>query len=194
MKFRKQRDKYRKHYAKGIPRGRVILVHGFNVRDGGEGSIDKLIPYLLELGYNVVEFDYGYRFLFGVRFCSEKDTRRLMDLWKPGDIPVGHSNGCTLISRAIDKGMPVKRAVFIHPALNKDWEPNPLHPIERIDVFYSKEDRATWAAKFLLFHRWGAMGTDGPQGDDPRMMGHEEDQSHSGGFKEHPEKYVETLA
>ncbi len=38
---------------------RVILIHGFNVRDGGEGSIDKLKPLLKDNGYEPIDFDYG---------------------------------------------------------------------------------------------------------------------------------------
>ena len=175
-------------------KGRVILVHGFNVRDGGLGSIDKLIPYILKAGYDVREYDYGFRLLLGVRWRSKEDAQGLFDLYQPGDIVIGHSNGGHLIARAIEMGMPVKHAVMIHPALDRDWEPPALHPVEQIHVYYSGQDIATWAAQFLPWHKWGAMGTVGPTSADPRLSGHREKASHSGGFITHPGRYVESLA
>lgn len=179
-------------YARPI-KGRVILVHGFNVRDGGRNSIDRLIPFILKKGYDVTEYDYGFRLLLGVRFRSKADAQGLIDLYRPGDIVIGHSNGGHLIALAIEKGLPVKHVVMIHPALNKNWEPPPMHPVEQIHVYYSGQDIATWAAKFLPFHKWGAMGTVGPTSLDARLIGHKEKQSHSGGFIAHPGRYVESL-
>ncbi|MEJ1402648.1 MAG: hypothetical protein RPU73_02030 [Candidatus Sedimenticola sp. (ex Thyasira tokunagai)] len=173
---------------------RVILVHGFNVADGGKKTIDRLIPCLIERRRHVVQYDYGYRFLLGVRLRSKEDARGLMDIYRPGDIVIGHSNGAHLIALAIEMGMPVKRAIMIHPALNKDWRPPYDHPIEEIHVYYSGKDVATWMAKFLPFHKWGAMGTVGPTSADSRLIGHQEEQSHSGGFVEHPWRYLEFLS
>ena len=173
---------------------RIILVHGFNVSDGGLSTIDRLIPALLDKGAWVIkQFDYGWRGLLGVRIMSTSDAKGLMKLYKPGDIVIGHSNGCALIALAIEKGMPVTHCIFIHPALNKGWCPPMDHPVKQIHVYYSSQDRATWWARLLPFHKWGAMGTVGPTADDPRLIGHPENQSHSGGFAEHPEKYLETL-
>lgn len=174
-------------------RRRVVLVHGFNVRDGGRGSIDRLIPHIERLGYEVVEFDYGFRFLLGVRFCSGSDARALAAICHPEDILIGHSNGGALIARAIEMGAPIKHAILIHPALDRDWSPPALHPVEQIHVYYSGRDIATWAAQWLPWHRWGAMGTVGPTSADHRLIGHPDGQTHSGGFATHPERYIETL-
>lgn len=175
------------------PKGRVILVHGFNVRDGGRGSIDRLIPHIVKRGYDVVEYDYGFRFLLGVRFRSQSDAEGLLALYRPGDIVIGHSNGGHLIARAIEMGMAVRHAVMIHPALDRDWAPPPMHPVEQIHVYYSGRDVATWLARLLPKHMWGAMGTVGPEADDIRLIGHPEDQTHSGGFRDHPDAYLASL-
>jgi len=171
---------------------RVILVHGFNVSDGGEATVDRLLLFLEAMGYEVIQYDYGWRGLFGVRFMSKRDSQGLMDLFKPGDIVIGHSNGGHLIARAIEKGMPVKHAIMIHPALDKDWYPPDGHPVKEVHIYWSPQDKATWWSQWSPW-MWGGMGTYGPTSGDLRMVSHKEDQSHSGGFSEHPSKYVESL-
>lgn len=180
--------------AFGKCRGRVLITHGFNVSDGGEGSVGKLIPFLRVMGYTVALYSYPYRFLVGALLCDDEDTRGLMDAFQEGDVIIGHSNGGKLIAMAIEAGLPVEHAVLIHPALDRDWEPPKDHPIKRIDVYYSGKDMATWFARFSPW-KWGAMGTVGPISKHPCFEGarHEENQRHSTGFDVHPDKYLESL-
>jgi len=145
---------------------RVILVHGFNVRDKGAGSIDKLEPYLKARDFRVSQFDYGWLFLLGVRFKTRKHARRLAAMSQPGDFAIGHSNGCNLIVEAAWRGARFKRVVFINPALDSD---TPLPPqIERADVWHSPSDKAVRFARFLWFHPWGEMGATGYTGSGSR--------------------------
>lgn len=171
---------------------RVILVHGFNVSDGGARTIDLMIPHLEAAGHEVVQFDYGWRGLLGVRFMSKNDARALMRLYRDGDVVIGHSNGGHIIAIAIELGMPVEHVIMIHPALDTDWAPPEGHPVKEVYVYYSSRDKATWWSQFSPW-KWGGMGTYGPTSDDSRMIGLLEDQTHSGGFVEHPKRYFETL-
>lgn len=168
---------------------RIILVYGFNTSDGGAKTVARLSPYLRRLGYEVITYDYGYRFLLGALVKGKSDAKGLVDLYQPGDIVIGHSNGCKLIAMAIEMGMPVVRTIFIHPALDKDWVPPLKHPVQRIDVYYSHLDKATWWAQFSPW-KWGGMGTYGPISNDIRFVRHRERQRHSAGFIEHPKKYI----
>jgi hypothetical protein len=147
-------------------RPRAILVHGFNVRDKGAGSIDKLGSYLEARAFRIQQFDYGWLFLLGVRMKTRKHARRLAAMSQPGDVAVGHSNGCNLIVEAAWRGARFKRVVFINPALDAD---TPLPPqIDRCDVWHSPSDQAVRFARFLWFHPWGNMGAIGYVGNSKR--------------------------
>ena len=146
---------------------KVYLIHGFNLTDWGAETTDKLRTYFEASGYDVCELDYGFLFLLGVRFRNKKIAAKFADQAEPGSVLVGHSNGCALISLMAEKGLPISRAVMIQPALNKNWKPP--NNVKGMAVYYNRRDRATWLAKFLVLHRWGAMGTYGPDYDDPRL-------------------------
>ena len=138
----------------------VRLVHGFNVPDNGTNTIDRLVPALKAKGYDVdsTGADYGWSGLLLTWLFNEARADKLVDLFRKGDILIGHSNGCAIIARAIDAGMPVQHVIFIHPALDNDWEPPKYSAVERIDVYYSENDEPTkWAARIpcVLWGRYG---------------------------------------
>lgn len=147
---------------------RVILVHGFNVRDKGADTIDRLRPHFEERGYQVIEAVEGFRFLLGVRFFNKFRARKLMRLIQPGDILVGHSDGCNIITMACTMlsrgGFPHLSllSVFYNPALDQNtWQPG---CVDKVLVFHDQSDKATWISKLLPFHNWGEMGKKGYAG------------------------------
>jgi hypothetical protein len=180
----------------------IHLIHGFNVADGGKNTVDTLRPLLEKAGYEVSEFDYGRIGLLGVRFGNKKRARRLAGQVEPADIVVGHSNGCALIALAMQMGMTVSHAVFIHPALNRKWTP-PKGAAEKVTVYFSEKDIATRAAKLLvgvmkLFptkyqYMWGSMGTVGPKSDWPGWERVDDGMRHSEGFTVNPAMYCSNL-
>jgi hypothetical protein len=152
----------------------VYLVHGFNVKDGGEATVGWLKPVLEEAGYKAVMVRYGWLFRLRVRLCNS----RLAKLWgsvaEPGSIAIGHSNGCDLIVRAAQEGAPFKKTILFNPALNSDT----VFPVifEEISVFYSPSDSATRLAKWIPWSRWGDMGTTGYDGEpDTRVVSFNEE-------------------
>jgi len=173
---------------------RVILIHGFNVKDGGAKTIDTLRPMLEQEGYLVEDFDYGFLGLIMVRFRTDFISKMLKLYSNPGDIIIGHSHGCAITAKAIEKGAEFEKAVFIHPALNNEWEIPEISNIKKITVFYSKKDVATWSAKVLRWispmrfigkkHFWGAMGSTGSKSKDARWVNVDDGHSHSGIFKD----------
>ena len=126
-----------------------------------------------------------------------------MKLYKSGDIVVGYSNGCSIVARAIEMGLPAKHVIFIHPALHADWLP----PTDRLDrkiyVYYSGKDSTTkmagWIRRFsplnFLFGKtkWGQMGTVGATPSHPSLINIRDGKDHFDGFRDCPEKYIETL-
>jgi hypothetical protein len=102
------------HINKNIiePKPTIILVHGFLERSGKD-TIDKFIPYFIEAGYDVVDFDYGFQML--VSFRNDKWAELLANLvistisqnTNTTGIPkqvigLGFSNGCLLWKKACE--------------------------------------------------------------------------------------------
>lgn len=148
------------------------LVHGFNVRDGGAGTVDMLAPHLTAAGWVVSQYDYGWTLLLGVLFGNPGRGRELARDSEPGDVAIGHSNGCAIIHRALHSGAHFRRAVYINPALDVTAAPPAGGPLERVDVFYAPDDMAVLAAKVIPGVLWGAMGREGYQGPDSRIRNH----------------------
>lgn len=148
---------------------RVILLHGFNVRDEGIATVGRLAPYFEAAGFRVKRPRYGWTFLlFGVRYMNPRAARMIADMAEPGDVVVGHSNGCAIAVGAAEQGAPFSQLVLINPALDSDHKfPSQL---ERIHVWHSPSDAPVRWAKWLPWHTWGDMGAVGYRGPfDPRV-------------------------
>lgn len=155
---------------------KVVLVHGFNVRDGGKRSIDTLAPLIKRSGYevDVDEADYGFFNLLMVRIASLRARKgvisRLAKAFETADIIITHSNGANFTTKALEmldkKFTGSKLVIHISPALNRDTKiPNAvLHQL----VLHTHHDKAVIIASLLLFHPWGSMGAFGYNGKDPR--------------------------
>lgn len=173
---------------------KAVLIHGFNVRDKGAGSIDNLAPYLVEAGYScdVDEGDYGYFGLLSIRLIDGERRRqviyRLAQAICNADLVVAHSNGANFLYQAL-KLMPRNReiiVVLIAPALDPDT-PIP-DPVKRQLVLCSRRDIWVRLSSYLLFHPWGRMGAVGYQLPDPRNVNyHDNTRRHSQWIKP---KYV----
>lgn len=146
---------------------RAFLIHGFNVDDGGAGTTDRLRPYFESNGYEVVEQDYGWRGLLGVRLHNDRSAARLVAEAMPGDIAVGHSNGAAIIHAATHAGARLTGVVYINPALDRDLAPGPS--VLWADVYYSPSDKVVPWARLLIGHAWGDMGRTGYRGNDKRV-------------------------
>lgn len=172
------------------PPTRVILVHGFNVRDGGRGSIGKLAPYFTSAGFEVLRFDYGWRGLLGVRFGNEGVAKKLIAITQPGDVIVGHSNGCCVAHLAAHTGARFGPCVYINPALDADARLAPQVP--SLDVWFSPSDTPVRFARFLPFHPWGDMGRKGYVGDyDPRIASYNKETDFSVRSDAHSDVFTE---
>ena len=173
---------------------RVFLVHGMNVPDGGKGSIDKLKPKLIALGYEPVDFDYPWRGIIGVLLLNQDSATRLLDEYRPGDKIIAHSNGVAIVAQAIDMGLPVEHCIFIHGALPTEWSPPSDSLVKRIDVYYSGNDSTI--GYLAGIYKWikgpkhyGPLMTFGHTGQNPLFHNHNDGLGHSEGF--HTEAGIE---
>ena len=163
------------------------LVHGYNIKDGGAKTIDKRIPQLNYDEISVVQHDYGKLNIRGVLRRNKRIAAKIKPQLSSGDVAIGHSNGCAILVKALQKGAVIDKLILINPALDKHFE----FPagVNEIHVFHNKYDKAVVAAKWLrklVFWRntflWGEMGNTGYKGNDNRVTNHVLAKGHSAVF------------
>jgi pimeloyl-ACP methyl ester carboxylesterase len=160
---------------------RVHILHGFNVRDSGKATTGKLAPRLREAGFECIEHKWGWRGIFGTWLFNSKLVDRLMEAIEPGDDVIGHSDGCNIAMWAAERGAPIRRMVFINPAVDADQELP--RQVECCLVFHDHGDKWVRLASWLPFNRWGKMGATGPLVHGFRYTTVQHGYGHSGLFK-----------
>lgn len=174
---------------------RVILLHGFNVRDGGQQSIGRLRPYLQAAGFDDIRIPgYGFVHLLGTAGFNDNLAPLIAGLSNPGDILIAHSNGCALGYRAIrDHGATFDHLVFINPALRPRL-PFPGGP-KTIQVWHSRSDLAVAAARLTSwFTLWGNMGAVGYRGPhDVRVANYDKQRRFAKSSRSHSDVFSDDL-
>ena len=153
---------------------KIVLIHGFNVRDGGKGSIDKLKPFLQD-AFPVAEIDtdqadYGWHFLIRANFLSWMGSTidRIANALKDADLVICHSNGANYCMKALLKICNKKiKVCMLSPALNRKYPFN--ESFNKCLVMHSQDDKTVSLAKYVPFSRWGDMGKVGAYTDDMRV-------------------------
>lgn len=140
----------------------VHLIHGFNVSDGGRGSVGRLQPHIP--GAEIAH-DYGWAGLVGLRCKNQKAIREILPKIKQGDVLIGHSNGaliCWELARRL-KGK-LGAVIVINPAMRRDalWPAGlPVLCLSNTDDWIVTLGRA-WgrlaSVGGLAPHGWGAAG------------------------------------
>jgi hypothetical protein len=172
---------------------KIVLVHGFNIRDGGKHTVDTLIPLIQNAGYKVDqdEGDYGFFNIWMIRFRKSKTRQRVLyrlaKAFEKADVIITHSNGANFTNQALEMLTPefnnTKLVIHISPALDRDSKiPQAVH---HQLVMYTPHDKAVRLSSWLLFHPWGRMGAKGYSGNDNRNTNLEDDtvKGHSSWFK-----------
>ena len=151
---------------------KIVLVHGFNVKDGGANTVDKLAPFLIKAGHYVEidEADYGYYKLAAVRLRKHSAVLRIAKALENADAVVSHSNGANFVNKALKLLAHRDRKyqeVRLSPAINRSTAA--ADNVTRCTVFHTLTDFWVWMSGFLIFHPWGRQGQKGYKGDDQRM-------------------------
>ena len=153
----------------------ILLIHGFNVWDGGQQTVGELRGYFAALGCPYHILDYGHFGLLDTRFKNDNVARRaarfINDAKQPV-IVVSHSNGSAITYLAMSLyGANPAHCVFINPALDNRIALPSNCPT--VDVWHSPSDAPVKLTNFLkvpaAFRPWGAMGSTGYLLDDPRV-------------------------
>lgn len=154
----------------------VHLIHGFNVSDGGQGSVGTFAPTLRQLGFSAKLHDYGWVGPIRLRLRNSEVVQALMDDIGPEDHILAHSNGCLIAWELLRAGLACRSVIAIQPALRRDT----LWPIgvERVLCLYNDEDVAVLGARLWRYinpvswfnpHQWGMAGREGFSVPDPRL-------------------------
>ena len=153
----------------------VILVHGFNVKDGGFGTVERLTPLLASRADKVVALRYGYFGFMSTYYLNDGVAVRLSNLINLAVsmgyykiTVIGHSNGCAIMHRASyklirDIKIDQLQYIYINPALDREKTPNNA-TINQLHVLYSPDDKAVKLTKLIprkLRKNWGQMGRKG---------------------------------
>lgn len=149
---------------------RVHLVHGIMDPVGTSGLL-KLAPYLRAAGFDVRVPDYGLITACETRIVNPIIVRCLAPYLEPGDLYIGHSNGCAIGYDLVGQGFRPAGMVLINAALERRIT---LPAGTWADVYFNAGDDATVAAvvaaRLGLSDRvWGEMGHAGYDGADPAI-------------------------
>lgn len=177
---------------------RVILIHGWNVRDFGKKSVGPLVKPLESLGHEVVLAKYGFVMSpWSTSLASRKMAKYISTKVQPGDVVIGHSNGARVAYELSYYAPLVRKMIWLNPALDADIVP--AKSVQSCLVVHSKRDLATRFARWLPGSVWGPMGRNGygPRefdawGYDDRMINF----PHSGGHSDYginPKWWAATL-
>lgn len=144
---------------------KVFAIHGFNVSDSGEGSVENHRKGFELAGFTFEVLSYPWHFVLGTyvfnKYHAKRFAKKLAKLDEPY-ILLGHSNGNAIIKWMIkDYGATPEGWIIINGALDVDTE---MPDIPFIHIYYNNGDTPTAWAKFLPWHSWGAMGRLGYRG------------------------------
>ncbi len=148
----------------------AILIHGFNVGDGGRATIGTLKDFFVAEGVTPILINYGYFGLFQTKFRNKTIAKKIFDTvaaaYKSFDevYVVGHSNGCAIahLASALE-GFKAHGFVYINPALRSVYRRSAS--VSFIHIWHSPSDRAVKIARWLPFRgAWGSMGAEGYTG------------------------------
>lgn len=173
----------------------VLLIHGFNVWDGGQQTVGELRGYFAALGCPYHILNYGHFGLLDTRFKNDnvaRQTAEFINNSKQPVIVVSHSNGSTITYLSITLyGAKPAHCVFINPALKNDVI-FPEH-CPTVDVWHSPSDQPVKISKLLPasnFRPWGEMGSTGYIGNDKRVRNFNKESNFAVSSKEHSDVFT----
>lgn len=144
------------------------VIHGIHT-SGSDQPPEALLAYLTP---PVFYPDYGYELAVATRILNPMIEGCIAAYIQPGDVLIGHSNGCAIIYDLLRHGARPSGIVFINGALEQDITLPGF--VQWCDVYYNAGDTITEAAAIaeklgLVDVCWGEMGHAGYSGTDPRI-------------------------
>jgi hypothetical protein len=149
----------------------IHMIHGIHT-GFNDVTVPGLVPYLERTGEYVVHPNYGYILAMETKRINPIVVGLLLPYIEPGDILIGHSNGCAIVHDLLVAGAKASGIVFINGALDRDvtlpfW-------VKWADVYFNDGDTITEVAELadrlgLVARCWGEMGHAGYSGQDVRF-------------------------
>ena len=146
---------------------RLLLVHGIHTNDS-ESWMDHMVLAFNQAGWDAAKWTYGYAYAMLTRIQNPWRAKKLVEIIKPGDVILGHSNGCCLAWMAAELGAPISGAILLNPALDTDKVM--AKQVKWVNLYANHQDEAVPWAKAFVGHPWGAQGRDGLTVEDPRYQ------------------------
>jgi hypothetical protein len=146
---------------------RAHLIHG--IHTDGQAPILGLSPPLRSSGFEVLYPDYGWIAGLETKVVNPIIVGSLLPYIAPGDVLIGHSNGCAIIYDLLNKGAQPAAVAFVNAALERSI----VRPawVKQIDVYFNPGDEITEVAELseklgITDPVWGEMGHAGYLGSD----------------------------
>lgn len=143
---------------------KITIVHGIHTNDT-DGWMYYIRDRFTEAGWDARVWTYGNVNALTTRLFNPGRADNLAAILEPGEVVLGHSNGCTLTYMASQK-VPLGGAILLNPALDRDKVVAP--PCPWINLYKNKFDVAVKLAGFIPKHPWGPQGREGLLIDDSR--------------------------
>ena len=137
---------------------RLLVVHGIHCNDS-VGWMDHIVMAFNDAGWDAAKWTYGYAYAMLTRIQNPWRARKLLDIIKPGDVVLGHSNGACLAWMAAELNAPIGGAILLNPALDTDKVM--ARQVPWVNLYPNSQDEAVPWAKTFVGHPWGAQGRDG---------------------------------
>ena len=173
----------------------AILVHGYNVWDGGQATVGKLQSFLEVRGVDCIVLNYGWTGLIGTYKHNSSIAARIGKAAHAARlagytvIAFGHSNGCAILHMATTRfSAYIPFMTYVNPALGKTMHPG--RNVESLHVWHSPSDAPVRWAKYLPFHPWGEMGATGYTGDDKRVTNFDKQYGYPVSSREHSDMFL----
>ena len=138
----------------------VYFLHGVETLDA-KNSIGLLSEYFHMPPFKSFILDYGWIPIVLANFLNFFILKKLKKEVVPGQICLGHSNGCALFWMLAHK-IDIEGLILVNPALDNDVE-FPAS-IRFIHIYWSPKDEISWLSQFVPFSAWGLMGQTGYRG------------------------------
>lgn len=137
---------------------RVLVICGIHTKDNA-AWMDHMLGAFRARGWQARKWTYGYAWAILTRWQNPDRAKTLASLVEPGDVLLGHSNGCCLIWLAAQLGAKIGGAILLNPALdtNKVMPPQ----VKWVNLYTNRYDEAVKIARFFPAHPWGPQGRDG---------------------------------
>lgn len=155
---------------------KIVIGHGFLVRDKGKGSVDKLEGYIRKEFPNAIidkdSADYGFTGLLIANYLWRlpfvKIIPRIATALQDTDVVIGHSNFANFCMQALKRIDNKEIGVFFcSGALNRRWKFK--QDFKYLHNMHSRNDRIVRASRWLPFSPWGSAGNKGFKTIDKRV-------------------------